>query len=398
MRTSKGNNLSETKRLNRALIKNLIFRSKNITRTDIAHELALTLPTITTTINEMLKEGILKELPFEGSKMGGAGRRPTYITFQADMAYAVGVELGPYFCSLVLLNMAGEILIQKIIDSPHEKYEDMVQEISTHILALITEYPRSKILGIGIGLPGFIKYQKGTIITNPRKDWNLKPLAKDIEYATGLTTIIDNNVRIRASAFELHKIQVTNKPIAYLYTSKGVACPIIVRYGIISGNNAGAGELGATLLQVGGNDGDFKIVDDLAGYKAIFESCQRYMLDGKLQSLKKILEKKSFFDIQDIIQLQESGDKEIEEIVYQSIQYLGIALSNVVNLINPKFVIVDSYIMKLQKNQAKLKECAKKFFFGVNEEEVTFIFHPYDPVWGANAAALFVISNLYLDA
>jgi len=121
MRTTKGNSLLETRRINRALIKNLIFRNENITRIDIANTLSLTLPTITTTINDMLNEGILEEIPLNGT-INGAGRRPNAIAFRAEMAYSIGVELGPYFCSIAVLNMKGQTLSKKIIKSPNEKY------------------------------------------------------------------------------------------------------------------------------------------------------------------------------------------------------------------------------------------------------------------------------------
>jgi len=397
MRTTKGNSLLETRRINRALIKNLIFRNENITRIDIANTLSLTLPTITTTINDMLNEGILEEIPLNGT-INGAGRRPNAIAFRAEMAYSIGVELGPYFCSIAVLNMKGQTLSKKIIKSPNEKYKVMLDEICRNISDIILPYPKNKILGVGIGLPGFIKYSQGIIKNNPRKDWNLKPLAKDVEEKIGIKTIIDNNVRIRAIGFELSKVQVTDKPLAYLYTSKGVACPIIARYGIISGNNSGAGELGETVIQVNAKSFEHKVVDELASERAIFESCQKYLLDNKLKSLKAIIKEKSFYTIDDIIRLQKAGDSEINEIIENTIKYLGIALSNVVNLINPKFVVVDAYIMSLEKNREYLIKNSHKFFFGLNEEEVNFIFQPYDEFWGAKAAALFVISNLYLDA
>ena len=59
----KGSSLLETRRWNRVLIKNMIFRTENATRTGIAEALGLTLPTITTSVNEMLSEGILEEIP-----------------------------------------------------------------------------------------------------------------------------------------------------------------------------------------------------------------------------------------------------------------------------------------------------------------------------------------------
>lgn len=63
MASKKGNSLLETRRRNRVLIKNMIFRMENARRTAIAEELGLTLPTITTSVNEMLTEGILEEIP-----------------------------------------------------------------------------------------------------------------------------------------------------------------------------------------------------------------------------------------------------------------------------------------------------------------------------------------------
>ena len=75
MASKKGNSLLETRRRNRVLIKNMIFRMENARRTAIAEELGLTLPTITTSVNEMLTEGILEEIPItEGQLVNSALR------------------------------------------------------------------------------------------------------------------------------------------------------------------------------------------------------------------------------------------------------------------------------------------------------------------------------------
>ena len=52
----KGSSLLETRRLNRVSIKDTIYKMEPVTRTDIAREIGLTLPTITTSVNEMLEE------------------------------------------------------------------------------------------------------------------------------------------------------------------------------------------------------------------------------------------------------------------------------------------------------------------------------------------------------
>lgn len=79
MAGKKGNSLLETRRRNRVLIKNMIFRMENARRTAIAEELGLTLPTITTSVNEMLSEGILEEIPItDGKLVNNMGRRPEW--------------------------------------------------------------------------------------------------------------------------------------------------------------------------------------------------------------------------------------------------------------------------------------------------------------------------------
>ena len=98
-----------------------------------------------------------------------------------------------------------------------------------------------------------------------------------------------------------------------------------------------------------------------------------------------------------IINAQADGDMDVSEVIEQSIYYLGIILSNTVNLINPGVVIVDGYIMKNQVNRATLLEVAHKHFFSLNKEEVTIIFKPFDHFFGAKGAALSAIQKFFIE-
>lgn len=177
MAGKKGNSLLETRRRNRVLIKNMIFRMENARRTAIAEELGLTLPTITTSVNEMLSEGILEEIPItDGKLVNNMGRRPNAIAFRAEAAYAIGVELGPYATRAVLMNLRGEVLEQSEYESPAENYAGMLEKITNIINEMVDKAKGRNLLGVGVGLPGFIDREKGVIRSNPRKDWMGKPL------------------------------------------------------------------------------------------------------------------------------------------------------------------------------------------------------------------------------
>lgn len=400
MAGKKGNSLLETRRRNRVLIKNLIFRTENATRTYIASKLGLTLPTITTSVNEMMAEGILEEIPFANNDLVSVmGRKPTAIAFTSNAAYAIGVELGPYATRVVLMNMKGEI-IKKSQDDSCEEYEEMLDRVEKQVKEFMKETKGKSFLGVGVGLPGFIEWENGIIRSNPRKrkKWNGKHLSKDLEKRLGVPVLIDNNVRLRAVGYEMRSRGFRPDTFAYLYISKGVACPLMVKDDILSGCTSGAGELGQTIISVAAENGiERKIVDDVASERAIFEKCQALMLEGKGQALKKSLEKSGILTMKQILEVQESGDSEINEIISEVVEYLGIALANVVNLINPGFVVVDGQIMQNEKNRLQLVASAKQSFYGLNEEEVQIIFQPLDEYFGAKGAAYFMIRKLFLE-
>lgn len=395
----KGSSLLETRRRNRVLIKNMIFRTENATRTGIAEALGLTLPTITTSVNEMLSEGILEEIPFaENNLVNAMGRKPTSIAFRADTACAIGVELGPYATSAVLLNMKGKVVASSEDKPGEENYHRMLQGLAAQVRKLMRFAEEKHFLGVGIGLPGFIDCESGIIRSNFRQEWAGKNLAEDLQNMLNVPVIIDNNVRIRAIGYEMSSHRMKADTFAYLFVSKGVACPLMVKNDIVSGCTSGAGELGHTIFAIG-EDGKMnrKTVDDVGSERAIFEKCQERLLQGGAPGLKKLLQQKGHLTIQDILDTQRNGDKDVNQVMEEVIECLGIALANVVNLINPGFVVVDGYIMKEKPNREKLLGAAKANFFGLNEEEVQIFFHPYDSCWGAKGAAYFVISKFFLE-
>lgn len=397
MAYKKGNSLLETRRRNRVLIKNSIFRTKNATRTGIAEELGLTLPTITTSVNEMLSEGILEEIPFAESELVNAmGRKPTAIAFKADTACAIGVELGPYATRAALLNMRGKVLALSE-HSVEEDYEQMLLQIKRQVEELM-QYAAGRFLGVGVGLPGFIDCENGLVRSSSRKGWAGKRLAEDLQGLLNVPVIIDNNVRIRAMGYELSLQEYKAGTFAYFFVSKGVACPIMVQDEIISGNTFGAGELGRTIIYTGKTGEDAcKSVDDLASERAIFERCQEKLLEGGADGLRKILDEKGRMEFEDIMESQKKGEPDVQKIMEDVMDCLGIALANVVNLINPGFVVVDGRVMCEQRNRDRLLDTAKSKFFGLNGEEVNVFFQPYDPYWGAKGAAYYVISRLFLN-
>lgn len=401
MGQKKGSSLLETKRRNRVCIKDTIFRMEPITRTDIAKQLGLTLPTITTSINEMIEEKILEELPIPEEKLSnGAGRKPVAIGFTSKAALAIGVELGPYATRAVLMNIKGDVLYSSEEPSGAEKYNVMVDNLAVQIKECMAQADESRLVGVGVGLPGFIECDNGIIRSHREKDWVGRHFAKDLEEKIQVPVIIGNNVHLRAVGYGMEQRGNDQDSFAYLYISKGIACPFMVKESVVSGYTSGAGEIGHTILYVDSRTrASQRCLDDLAGERMILEKCKDIMKKGGAQILKEILEKAGNpeLEIKQILEAQKCGDADVVEILDENIEYLGVALANVVNLLNPRFVVVDGYIMTVKENRERLKQYAKEKFFGINEEEVNIVFRSFEHFNGAKGAAYFMIRKKFLE-
>lgn len=422
MAEKKGNSLLETRRKNRIYIKNMIYRMEPITRTDVAEALGLTLPTITTSVNEMIAEGLLEEVAVPEDKLINAtGRRPSAIRFAGNAAYAIGVELGPYETGAVLVNLHGQAVVSNLYPAADASYEKMLEQVCSQIEQLLQQakerkdigFSCEKLLGAGIGISGYVEREKGIVRIHRNEDWNGHWIRRDLEERLHLPVVVDNNVRLRAIGYDMSQKGRRPDSFAYFYVSRGIACPILEKDKVLTGYTSGAGEVGHMILALEQKNGEKSggkttgsgwadsltehYVEDLAGEQAIARACADEIREGRAPVLEKIVKNRTNPEISDILKAFEKGDVHVAEILRQRIEYLGIALANIVNLINPGFVVVDAYMLKNEKLQNIFREEAQKRFFGVNEEEVRIFFLPFEHLKGAKGAACDVILQLFLN-
>lgn len=395
-----GNSLQETKRRNRILIKNKIFRMEHALRNEIARELGLTLPTITNSINEMIREGLVITEPLsQECRNKNSGRRPLAVAFRREAAYAIGIELGPYYSRAILVNLRGEAVESVTNPKASESYGKMLSELENLVEHFLHRIDRDQLIGIGIGVPGFVDTDRGRIRYTFREDWNGKTLGEDLGRRFSVPVSVDNNTRLRATGYEMLLREERPGMFAYFFVSRGIACPILMNDLVLSGDSAGAGELGQTVLLSSDQKGRKRTVttDQLASESALFELCRREMAEGRLAALRKRLDAGEDLTMRLILELQMGGDRQIDALIDSCIHGQALAMANVVNLLNPNAVIVDAYMMEWEANRKRLINYAREHFFGINEEDVKIRFRDYDSYDGALGAALGSIQKNFLN-
>ena len=398
----KGGSLPDVRHRNRVHIRQAIYRGAPITRTEIADQLGLTLPTITTSVAQMLEEGLLLEEPMSDAEYqaGQGGRRPLMLRFSPEAGYALGVELGPYETSIVLTDLTGTPIERALFPQASPDYAAMLADLASWIAPFLTRVPKEKFLGVGLGTPGFVNDEDGSIRASFRSGWNGKNIAADLGDLCSVPVIADNNVRMRAIGQQMRHGKNLPDLFAYLFVSKGIACPLMIDRHILSGSTFGAGEIGHMVLQPDGpicpTCGRRGCLEALTGETAVRRDCASLLQFGRAPILRKLAADVPDPDIKTILAAQRAGDPDVTEVLDKAIDYLGLALANVVNLISPAQVLVDGYLLQSEENRTRLLESARSRFYGLNAREVQIRFLPFDRFSGSVGAATAVIDRNFI--
>ena len=97
-------NADYTKEYNRKLVLRMLLRER-LSRAELARKTGLTRAAMSVIVDDLLAQGMLTEMPVEGS--AGKGRAPNPLALREDARLAVGVYLCRDSCQVGLVNLAG---------------------------------------------------------------------------------------------------------------------------------------------------------------------------------------------------------------------------------------------------------------------------------------------------
>lgn len=396
----KGINQFDQRQQNSWLIKKHLYLNSPISRVEIAHSLGLTTPVISSTIAPLVAAGIVKEQESAAVETAkGAGRRPVLLTYNPEAYYACGVDLGPYYTNYVLTDLCGSVVVKLHTDRSMDTYERTIENLSEQIPAFLAAcgIPREKLLGVGVAMPGLINGSEGMIYTTFKKGWTEFDPAAALEARLHIPVLVENNVRAKVIGAELIARMVTAQPFAYLSVFYGIACQMIIDDKVLYGKSAAAGEIGHMVVQRGGpvcpTCGSRGCLEAMAGERAILTRCREVMALEPGCLLWQLCPEPEALTIEQVLEAQAQGDLHVGDILYDALDYLGMALANVVNLLSPAMVVIDGRIFAPADNQAYLLRAAERSMFRVHSHQVQFRFLPYDPYRGAQAGAAVVIQQ-----
>lgn len=250
------------KLLNRSDVLSLIRKKGPISRADIAEVTGLSRPSISSIVDKLISADLVKEV---GRGPSSGGRRPIMLKFNACSYFIIGALFEGSTLSAVVTDLEGQILANGKTRISKVRGHEAVTKVADFLKDLydLHKFPKEKLLGVGIGIPGVTWPKTGTVSLAPSVGWIKDfPLKQALEEKLNTPVIIENDVNTVALGEMWKGAGQGVKNLAVFHVGTGIGAGLITSGRLYRGFNGSAGEIGYFPIGAGSsNVGEFGLYE-----------------------------------------------------------------------------------------------------------------------------------------
>lgn len=305
-------------------------------RVDLARDSGLSRATVSAITGELIDNGLVHE----GLQRESTGGRPAQLLqFNEQRFHLVGIELGASHISGVRTDLRGKLLCT--LRTEHDVQGDPEGALCRlgRLLDELVEGATAPVPGIGIAVPSpILAEHPGRLSPDILPRWRGIDLKAWVETHTGLPATLENDANLGALAEHWWGVGRGLTDFAYVKVATGVGSGIIINGDIYRGAGGIAGEIGHTAIDPHGplcRCGLYGCLEALVGTHSLLTRARG------IPSLAQAVP--SWADgptLPGLIDAARAGNPDARELIGHAGQWLGIALANLLNLINPACIIL----------------------------------------------------------
>jgi glucokinase len=260
--------------------------------------------------------------------------------------YTIGVDLGGTNLRVAAVDEQGHLLEKITLGTQLSLGRDhVIHDMCESIQQLTQKYSASsKLLGIGIGVPGIIDVETGMVreATN-LPGWANFPVRSEIEQRLHTHVVLGNDSKVATLGEKWLGAGRAVDDMAMLTLGTGVGGGLILGGKIWYGMDGMAGEFGHWSVEPEGHPcgcGNRGCLEQYASATAVVRMAREAIASGKAPVLAQAASTDTEFSSRVIYNLAIQGDGEARRIFHRVGRALGIALSALVNGLNlPMYVL-----------------------------------------------------------
>jgi predicted NBD/HSP70 family sugar kinase len=344
-----GSNINLVKRHNLQAILLSLLHDECVSRVELAEKTSLSTTTITNLTGELINNGIIAEIPNQETNLRRkVGRPRSNLKLVPSARYAVGVHIGVGLYRVMISNLFAENQTGSMAEFDlNTPAEEVILDIARLVDSTIADsgVERDQLVGVGLGASGLVDRALGTNVLAPRLNWENVPIRQILEDELELDVCVENNVRTMALGEAYFGKGRDVDVLAFVYGRIGVGAGFVVNGRLFRGSGAGAGEIGHTTMIT--TDGELcqcgkrGCLETLVSENVLLRDASLLAESHPDGILADLLEENgSGMMVESIFDAARQGDTAIRELIEEQSHYLGIALANLVNILNPDKIVL----------------------------------------------------------
>lgn len=343
-----------TKLHNSRLILKAIYDQGDISRADIARLTNLTRATVSSIVAELIAAGLVAETG-HGPSVGG--KPPRLLNFVENGSYLICLDLSSKCFRGAIVNLRGAI-VEKIEVMADGRTGEAALELVYQLVDDLLQRVTGPILGIGIGSPGLVNTDLGVIIDAVNLDWHDVPLQNYLAEKYDYPVYIANDSHLSALA-EYSFGPDDTRNLVLIRVTQGIGAGIVLDGALYYGEGFGAGEIGHVVVAENGRRcscGNVGCLETVASVKSILQASGCTSWEACCQALAE-------------------GDTAVTQLIQQAGAYLGIAVANIIGVLNVRHIVIAGRIIQTGNPflQAVIQEAQKRVLPSIfAETEVRF--------------------------
>jgi len=392
-------NQSTYKDINQLRILNLLRLRPGISRIEIVNQTGLGKATVSTIISEFINEGVVCE-GGAGVQLGPAGRRPIQLKLNGQIYLAVGVELTGSECIATLTDLYCDPLRAVRYPTPDVSVAASIKVIVQAVNELVDGFDASRLLGIGIGVPGPVDAGRQRVIQAENVGWFDVPLGPMLTAQLNKPVMVMKRQNVGALGEYWYGVGKNSPNLSYISIGVGISCGAIINGKLYEGASGIAGEIGHITIVPNGYPckcGNFGCLETVASCPAIVVRVREQIKAGRetllVDQTKGVLQS---ITSEMVIQAAQQGDDLAIEVIQEAAGYMGIAIASVINLLNPSMVIIGGELAELgDLFLDPIREVVRRQAFSISLATAKIVPSSLGPRAAAIGAAALVIDQYF---
>ncbi|WP_424211278.1 ROK family transcriptional regulator [Streptomyces sp. BI20] len=300
-----------------------------LTQAEIARATGLSAATVSNIVRELKDAGTV-----EVESTSAGGRRARSVSLSGDAGIVIGVDFGHTHLRVAVGNLAHRVLAEEAepldVDASWGACFDRAELLVERLVASVG-VGREKIIGVGLGVPGPIDAETGTLgSTAILPGWvGIDPRAELSRRLGGVPVHVDNDANLGALGEWVWGSGRGVSDLAYIKVGDGVGAGLVINGAIYRGPGGTAGEIGHITLDESGpvcRCGNRGCLETFAA--------ARYVLPLLRASHGADL------TIERVVELAREGDPGCRRVITDVGRHVGTGVAQLCNLLGPSRVVL----------------------------------------------------------